>query len=96
MECIGKGKAHSPYEFGVKVSVATTLPHAKGGQFVTHVKALPGNPYDGHTLATVIPDMEALIGNTIERLIADTRLSRPQRAARSQVQGLHRRARSAA
>jgi IS5 family transposase len=71
VECIGKGKAHRPYEFGVKVSVATTLAHAKGGQFVTHVKALPGNPYDGHTLATVIPEMEALIGNTIERLLAD-------------------------
>jgi transposase, IS5 family len=71
VECIGKGKAHRPYEFGVKVSVATTLAHAKGGQFVTHVKALPGNPYDGHTLATVIPDMEALIGNIIERLILD-------------------------
>jgi IS5 family transposase len=71
VECIGKGKAHRPYEFGVKVSVATTLSHAKGGQFVTHVKALPGNPYDGHTLNTVIPDMEALIGNTIERLFAD-------------------------
>jgi IS5 family transposase len=71
VECIGKGKAHKPYEFGVKVSVATTLSHATGGQFVTHVKALPGSPYDGHTLATVIPEMEALIGNTIERLIAD-------------------------
>jgi IS5 family transposase len=71
VECIGKGKAHRPYEFGVKVSVATTLSHAKGGQFVTHAKALPGNPYDGHTLATVIPDMEALIGNTIERILAD-------------------------
>ena len=71
VECIGKGKAHRPYEFGVKVSVATTLAHAKGGQFVTHVKALPGNPYDGHTLKTVIPDMEALIGNVIERVLAD-------------------------
>src|SRR5207237_3199905 len=40
VECIGKGKAHRPYEFGVKVSVATTLAHAKGGQFVTHTKAL--------------------------------------------------------
>jgi IS5 family transposase len=71
VECIGKGKAHRPYEFGVKVSVATTLSHAKGGQFVAHVKALPGNPYDGHTLATVIPEMETLIGNTIERILAD-------------------------
>src|SRR5438094_4365849 len=71
VECIGKGKAHRPYEFGVKVSVATTLAHATGGQFVTHVKALPGNPYDGHTLATVIPEMEELIGNTIERALLD-------------------------
>ncbi len=71
VECIGKGKAHRPYEFGLKVSVATTLSHAKGGQFVTHVKALSGNPYDGHTLATVIPEMEALIGNTIERVLLD-------------------------
>jgi IS5 family transposase len=71
VECIGKGKAHRPYEFGVKVSVATTLRPAKGGQFVTHVKALPGNPYDGHTLATVIPDMDALVGNTIQRAFVD-------------------------
>ncbi len=71
VECIGKGKAHRPYEFGVKVSVATTLAHAKGGQFVTHVKSLPGNPYDGHTLKTVIPDMEAMVGNIIERMLLD-------------------------
>jgi IS5 family transposase len=71
VECIGKGKAHRPYEFGVKVSVATTHRHAKGGQFVIHAKALPGNPYDGHTLATVIPDMETLIGNTLQRAFVD-------------------------
>lgn len=71
VECIGKGKAHKPYEFGVKVSVATTLKHSKGGQFVVHAQALPGNPYDGHTLAGVIPAIEQLVGNTIERLHAD-------------------------
>jgi transposase, IS5 family len=71
VECIGKGKAHKPYEFGVKVSVATTLKHSKGGQFVAHVQALPGNPYDGHTLAEVIPAIEQLVGNTLERLHAD-------------------------
>ena len=71
VECIGKGKAHRPYEFGVKVSVATPLHHCKGGQFVAHIAALPGNPYDGHTLATVIPAMEAMVGNTIERAITD-------------------------
>jgi IS5 family transposase len=71
VECIGKGKAHMPYEFGVKVSLATTLNRSKGGQFALHAKALPGNPYDGHTLATVIPEMEQTIGNEIDRLLAD-------------------------
>ena len=33
--------------------------------------ALPGNPYDGHTLATIIPDMERTIGNGITRILAD-------------------------
>jgi transposase, IS5 family len=71
VECIGKGKPHKPYEFGVKVSIATTLKHSKGGQFVAHAQALPGNPYDGHTLAAVIPAIEQLVGNTIERLHVD-------------------------
>jgi len=71
VECIGKGKAHRPYEFGVKVSVATTVKHSAGGQFVAHAAALPGNPYDGHTLAEVIPAIEALVGNVLERIIAD-------------------------
>jgi IS5 family transposase len=71
VECIGKGKAHAPYEFGVKVSLATTLQRSKGGQFALHAKALPGNPYDGHTLAAIIPDMEKTIGNEIGRILAD-------------------------
>jgi IS5 family transposase len=71
VECNGKGKAHRPYEFGVKVSVTTLLRHSKGGQFVAHVKALPGNPYDGHTLATVITEMEQQVGATINRVFTD-------------------------
>jgi IS5 family transposase len=70
-ECIGKGKAHKPYEFGVKVSIATTNRRAKGGQFVLHAKALPGNPYDGHTLGTVIEETQALTGREIERIYVD-------------------------
>jgi transposase, IS5 family len=54
VECIGNGKASAPYEFGVKVSIVTTNARAPGGQFALHAKALPGNPYDGHTLADVI------------------------------------------
>lgn len=71
VECIGKGKAHRPYEFGVKVSLATTLAHSKGGQFIVHAKALPGKPYDGHTLATVIPEIEQLAGAALQRILAD-------------------------
>ena len=89
VECIGKGKAHRPYEFGVKVSIATTLHHSKGGQFIAHAKALPGNPYDGHTLEAVIPEIEAQIGVSLARIIADRRIPRPQRAARSSLQGLY-------
>jgi len=70
-ECIGKGKAHKPYEFGCKVSITTTNRRAKGGQFVLHAKALPGNPYDGHTLADVIAETEALTGRAIERAYVD-------------------------
>jgi len=47
---IGKGKAQKPCEFGGKVSIATTLRHFKGGQFVAHVKALPSASDDGHML----------------------------------------------
>jgi IS5 family transposase len=71
VECIGKGKPHKPYEFGVKVSVATPLHRCAGGQFVAHVAALPGNPYDGHTLKTVIPAITEQIGVSLRRVIAD-------------------------
>jgi len=70
-ECIGKGKAHKPYEFGVKVSLTTTNKRGKGGQFILHAKALPGNPYDGHTLKAVIAETEALTGREIERVYVD-------------------------
>ncbi len=71
VECIGKGKAHKPYECGVKVSVATTEKRCKGGPFAIHAMALPGRPYDGHTLETVIPEIEARTGATLKRILAD-------------------------
>ena len=70
-ECIGKGKASAPYEFGVKVSIVTTNARAPGGQFVLHARALPGNPYDGHTLREVIEDTQKLTGCAIERGYVD-------------------------
>ena len=71
VECIGKGKASAPYEFGVKASIVTTNARAPGGQFVLHAKALPGNPYDGHTLDAVIESTERLTGREIERAYVD-------------------------
>lgn len=70
-ECIGKGKAHKPWEFGCKVSIATTNRRCKGGQFVVHAKAFHGNPYDGHTLRQVIEETRALTGREIERAYVD-------------------------
>ena len=95
MECIGKGKAHRPYEFGVKVSIATTNRRSPGGQFVLHAKALPGNPYDGHTLGTVIRETQALTGREIERIYVDKGYRghdapKPHRVYRSgQKRGVH-------
>src|SRR5215468_4593881 len=71
VECIGKGKASAPYEFGVKASIVTTNARAPGGQLVLHAKALPGNPYDGHTLGAVIEATERLTGREIERAYVD-------------------------
>ena len=70
VECIGKGKARAPYEFGCKVSIATPTTAPKGGQFVLHAKALHGNPYKGHTLGPVITDLEKLTGVAARRIHA--------------------------
>ena len=36
-----------------------------------HAKALPGNPYDGHTLRAAIGDTQRLTGREIERAYVD-------------------------
>jgi hypothetical protein len=60
-ECIGKGNASAPYEFGVKVSIVTT--NSRPGRPVrAHTRALPGNPYDGYTLRDVIDQTQKLTG----------------------------------
>jgi IS5 family transposase len=67
VECIAKGKAHRPYEFGVKSSLATTL---KEG-FVIGAMACPGNPFDGHTLDAQLDQIESLTGHTPQRVFVD-------------------------
>ena len=55
MHLQGQGP-RAAHEFGCKVSVATTL--AEG--FVVGMRTLPGNPYDGHTLAEALEQVEIL------------------------------------
>lgn len=71
VECISKGKANKPYEFGCKVSITTNLHPAAAGHFVLHTKAFHGAPYDGHTLNPVIEELETQTGITNERSYVD-------------------------
>ena len=71
VECIAKGKARTRYEFGVKTSIAVTNARTAGGQFIVGMQALPGNPYDGHTLSRQIEQVERLTGVTVERAYVD-------------------------
>jgi len=71
VECIGKGKARTRYEFGCKTSIATTNERCKGGQFVLGAIALPGNPYDGHSLAGQIGQVARLTGHAVSRAYVD-------------------------
>jgi len=64
VECIGKGKASAPEGFHRHHQCA-------GPQFVLHARALPGNPYDGHTLGSVIEATQRLTGREIERAYVD-------------------------
>ena len=57
VECLAKGKARKPYEFGVKVSLAVT--HKSG--LMVGARSFPGNPYDGHILAAQLEQTTNLL-----------------------------------
>ncbi len=67
VECISKGKARTPYEFGVKVTVATTL---KEG-LVVGMRSMPGNPYDGHTLEAAVEQVQILTDHKPTTVVVD-------------------------
>lgn len=67
VDCISKGKAHKPYEFGCKTSVVTTA----RSNWVIGVKSFHGNPYDGSTLKAAIEDAEQRTGVSIQRIFVD-------------------------
>jgi transposase, IS5 family len=56
--CISKGKAHKRYEFGQKVSLATT----NRRDWFVGALLCEGNPYDGHTLDQTIKQVESITG----------------------------------
>ncbi|WP_323012238.1 transposase [Castellaniella sp.] len=60
VECISKGKARTPYEFGVKVGIVTTLK----GNFIVGARSFPGNPSDGHTLAEALEQTSIVLQDT--------------------------------
>ncbi|NMG17870.1 IS5 family transposase, partial [Aromatoleum bremense] len=60
VECIGKGKARKPYEFGVKASIAVT--HKSG--LMVGARTFPGNPYDGHVLNQQLEQTAILLEGT--------------------------------
>lgn len=67
VECIAKGKAHKPYEFGIKVGIVSTSKES----FVVGVKSLPGSPYDGHTLNECLEQTERLTGTLPKEAYVD-------------------------
>ena len=67
VECIAKGKAHKRYEFGTKASVART----RDSGIILGALALPGNPYDGHTIDAVLKQLKRITGTQPDILIAD-------------------------
>jgi IS5 family transposase len=67
VEVIAKGKARTPYEFGVKVGITSTLK----GNLILCARSFPNNPYDGHTLAEQLEQASILANCTIKDVYVD-------------------------
>lgn len=67
VECIAEGKARTPYEFGVKVSVVVTARKRR----VVGMRSMLGNPYDEHTIDSALEQVEILTESTPSMVLAD-------------------------
>jgi len=70
VECIGKGKARKPYEFGVKAAIVVS--HKTG--LMMGARTFPGNPYDGHILSAVMEQAANLmqdVPSKIKQIVVD-------------------------
>jgi transposase, IS5 family len=59
VQCIAKGKAHKAYEFGSKVSVATTVK----SNLIVGIHSFVINPFDGHTISDALCQIKTLTGD---------------------------------
>jgi IS5 family transposase len=64
VECLAKGKARKPYEFGVKSAVVVS--HTQG--LMLGARTFPGNPYDGHLLSAALAQATTLMQDVPVRL----------------------------
>jgi transposase, IS5 family len=67
VECVAKGKAHKPYEFGCKVGLVISARK----NWILGAHALHGNPFDGHTLKTSIAVTERNTGVQVRDAFVD-------------------------
>jgi IS5 family transposase len=67
VECISKGKAHKRYEFGCKVSLATS----SRDNWILGIQSHQGNPYDGHTLGAALEQVERLTDWSVKEAYVD-------------------------
>ena len=67
VDCISKGKAWVRYEFGCKVSIATTLDEG----FVVGMRSFAGNPYVGQTLKEALEQVEILTDQRPDLAVVD-------------------------
>jgi len=70
VECIGKGKARKPYEFGVKGAVVVSHQHG----LMLGARTFPGNPFDGHILSAALEQATNLtqdVGVELKHIVVD-------------------------
>ena len=65
--CIGKGKDHKQYEYGNKVSIASTAKSNIIVGVVSHEK----NIHDGHTLPEVLEQIKTVRGKPAKEAVVD-------------------------
>ena len=67
VECISKGKARQPYEFGNKVSLAVTAKNP----WIIGAMSFFNRPYDGATLKPAIIQVERITGVRVKEIFVD-------------------------